>query len=273
MAVNNNGVDVCYNVQTVVDDKHSLIVDINVINNPTDHGQLSEMSKQAIDAFEVNSIKSLADKGYYNADDLKACDKENITTYVAKQVFSNSTGEREFYCDRFKYDKEKDVYVCPAGYNLKCTIKTPIKEDTKHIEYANYEACSKCQYKDKCTTSKQGRTIRRCVDQDFLDSVDERTAKNKELYKRRQMIVEHPFGTIKRGWGLSYFLTRGLQSVKTEISLAFLAYNMKRAINILGIKEMIKRLEGLLHLSNLYKAYINIYWEIMRTIRVKYEPI
>ncbi|MBZ4655726.1 MAG: hypothetical protein JG759_274 [Thermoanaerobacter sp.] len=259
MAVNNNGVDMCYNVQTVVDDKHSLIVDTNVINNPTDHGQLSEMGKRAKEVFEVENIIALADKGYYNADDLKKCEKENITTYVSKQVFSNSTGEREFYSDRFKYDKEKDVYVCPAGYELKCTRKTPIKEDTKYIEYANYEACSKCQYKDKCTTSKQGRRIKRCIDQDFLDLVDERTAKNKELYKRRQMIVEQPFGTIKRGWGLSYFLTRGLESVKTKISLAFLAYKMKRVINILGIKEIIKRLEELLYSSNLYTLHINTY--------------
>ncbi|MBZ4647186.1 MAG: hypothetical protein JG777_2675 [Clostridia bacterium] len=261
MAVNNNGVDICYNVQTVVDSKHCLIVDCNVINNPTDHGQLSEMGKRAKEVFGVESIKALADKGYYNADDLKICEEENITTYVAKQVFSNSTGEKEFYCDRFKYDQEKDVYICPAGHELRCTRKTPINENTKQIKYANYEACSKCEYKDKCTKSKEGRAITRCIDQDFLDVVDERTAKNKELYKKRQMIVEHPFGTIKRGWGLSYFLTRGLESVKEEASLAFLAYNMKRVINILGIKEVIKRLEGLLHPSNLCKLHINIYWK------------
>lgn len=263
MAVNNNGVDVCYNVQTVVDDKHCLIVDINVINNPTDHGQLSEMSIRAMDVFEVDNIKCLADKGYYNADDLKACEKENITTYVAKQVFSNATGERDFYSDKFEYDKEKNVYICPAGYELKCKRKAPIKNDTKYTEYANYEACSKCEYKDKCTTSKKGRRIKRSIDQGFLDSVDDRTSENKELYKRRQMIVEHPYGTVKRGWGLSYFLTRGLRSVKTEVSLAFLAYNMKRVMNILGIKEMIKRLEGLFHPSNLCKLHKNIYWKFI----------
>ncbi|SET79979.1 Transposase DDE domain-containing protein, partial [Natronincola peptidivorans] len=64
------------------------------------------------------------------------------------------------------------------------------------------------------------------------------------LYKQRQMIVEHPFGTIKRGLGMTYFLTKGMQSVKAEISFAFLAYNIKRAINILGVKEIIRRLTG-----------------------------
>jgi len=261
MAVNNNGVDVCYNVQTVVDSKHKLIVDCNVINNPADQGQLSEMAGRAKDIFEVDSIKALADKGYYNADDLKVCENENIETYVAKQVFSNATGEREFYSDKFKYNKEKDVYVCPAGYELSCSIKK-VTEKTNRLSYKNNEACNGCKYRDLCTKSKKGRVITRTIDQDFLDTVDERTSANKELYKTRQMIVEHPFGTIKRGWGISYFLTRGIESVKAEVSLAFLTYNMKRIINILGVKEILKRLKGLKTSFNLFKLHINNYWDI-----------
>ena len=257
MAVNNNGVDVCYNVQTVVDSKHKLVVDCNVINNPTDHGQLGEMAGRAKKLFEVDSIKALADKGYYNADDLKACEKEGIITYVAKQVFSNATGEREFYSDKFEYNREKDVYICPAGYELSCSIKR-ITEKTKRLNYKNNKACGQCEYKDLCTESKNGRVIARTIDQDFLDTVDQRTSENKELYKTRQMIVEHPFGTIKRGWGLSYFLTRGTESVKTEASLAFLAYNMKRVINILGVKKIVKRLKGLNYSFNLFTIHINI---------------
>ncbi|WP_093315653.1 transposase [Tindallia californiensis] len=85
---------------------------------------------------------------------------------------------------------------------------------------------------------------RRPIDQDFLDRVDQRTAENKDLYKQRQIIAKHPFGTIKRGLGITYFLTKGMQSVKAEISFAFLAYIMKRAINILGVQEIIRRLTG-----------------------------
>lgn len=260
MAVNNNGVDVCYNVQTVVDSKHKLIVDCDVINNPTDHGQLSEMGMRAKQTFEVDEIKALADKGYYNADDLKVCEKEGIIAYVSKQVFSNSTGEREFYADQFRYDKEKDVYICPKGHELSCTRKKPVDENTKRLNYRNSKACGQCELKDKCTKSENGRVIARSTNQDFLDTVDERTIGNKELYKTRKMIVEHPFGTIKRGWGLSYFLTKGIGSVKTEASLAFLAYNMKRAMNILGIREIVKRLEELLCSFNLFDLHINICW-------------
>lgn len=259
MAVNNNGVDVCYNVQTVVDSKHKLIVDCNVINNPADQGQLSEMAGSAKAVFGVESIKALADKGYYNADDLKVCEKEHIETYVSKQVFSNATGHREFYPDKFKYDKEKNVYICPAGHELGCTRKKVIDEKTKNLNYRNSKACKNCEYKDLCTKNKRGRTITRNIDQDFLDTVDSRTSGNKELYKMRQMIVEHPFGTIKRGWGISYFLTRGLESVKTEASLAFLAYNMVRVINILGVKELLKRLKGLKSSFNLFSLHISNY--------------
>jgi len=266
MAVNNNGVDVCYNVQTVVDSKHSLIVDCNVINNPTDHGQLSEMGYRAKDVFKVDSIKALADKGYYNADDLKKCEKEGITTYVSKQVFSNATGEREFYADRFEYDREKNVYICPAGHELNCIRKKAIDENTKDIKYKNNKACSNCNLRDKCTESKNGRVIRRSIDQDFLDKVDQRTIENKELYKTRQMIVEHPFGTIKRNWGLSYFLTRGIDSVKTEAYLAFLAYNMKRVINILGIKELLRRLKGLYYSFSYFNSDVNNYWKVGRLV-------
>ncbi|RCX06873.1 DDE family transposase, partial [Anaerobacterium chartisolvens] len=71
----------------------------------------------------------------------------------------------------------------------------------------------------------------------------------------RQTIVEHPFGTIKRGWGFSYFLTRGIESVKTETCLAFLAYNLKRVINIVGTKEILKRLKGLKDSFNLSNVH------------------
>ena len=255
MSVNNNGIDVCYNVQTVVDSKHKLVVDCDIINNPTDHGYLSKMGKRAKDVFEVDTIKVLADKGYYNTDDLKKCVKEGLITYVLKQVFSNATGEREFYSDRFKYDKERNKYLCPAGQELYLMRKSTVTEKTKKLMYKNVDACNKCQLKVKCTKSEDGRMIIRSVDQDFLDIVDKRTEENKELYRKRQMIVEHPFGTVKRGWGFSYFLTKGLESVRTEVSLAFLAYNMKRVINIMGIENILKRLKELFCFSTSLNTY------------------
>ena len=245
MSVNNNGIDVCYNVQTAVDSKHCLIIDVDVINNAADQNQLSPMAKKAKEILGAETLTVAADKGYYVAEDLKICEEEKITTYVAKQTQANSTGDKEYYADKFTFDSEKNVYVCPMGQEL--NYYRTRKEDgiVKRIDYRNYEACAKCQELKRCTTSEKGRTVSRHADQDFLDMVNARTKENKELYKKRQMIVEHPFGTVKRGWGFQNFLTKGLASVKTEASLMFLAYNLKRAINIIGVKGMLERLKEL----------------------------
>lgn len=243
MSVNNNGIEVCYNIQTVVDGKHSLIVDCGVTNNPTDHGQLSNMAKKAQKIFKKRKFKVLADKGYYSAKELKACQEAGLGTYVAKQKAANRTGDEEFYSDKFIYNSEEDHYICPAGNILMLGRKRKEKGEIIGYDYINYKACSSCELKDRCTTAKRGRSIFRNIDQNLLDKVDKRTAANKSLYSKRQMIVEHPFGTIKRNWGYTHFLTRGLKSVKTEISLIFLAYNLKRAINILGVNVIIRKLQ------------------------------
>jgi len=237
MKVNNNGIDVCYNVQTVVDAKNKLVVDFEVTNNPSDQNQLSEMSLRAKEVFEVDELECLADKGYYNADDLIKCEREHITTYVSKQTNPNRTGNRDFYSDKFKYDEDKNVYICPCNHEL--IFKR--KKDERNV-YANYEACGKCEFREQCTTSKKGREISRAKNQDFLDIVDSRTAANKEKYKQRQFMIEHVFGTIKRTMNEGYFLTRRIPSVRAEASLTFLAYNFKRVLNILSVKEIMRKL-------------------------------
>jgi hypothetical protein len=162
---------------------------------------------------------------------------------VTKQISSNATGVREFYGDKFKYDKERDIYICPQGkelYRMNHRIENP-----KRVKYRNFKACGKCEYKDSCTTSKKGREITRAKDQDFLDIVDARTRYNFDKYLQRQMIVEHPFGTIKRTMNAGYYLTRGMESVEAETALIMLSYNIKRAINIIGVKELIRKIRSL----------------------------
>lgn len=128
----------------------------------------------------------------------KKCVEEEITPYVTKQIYSNGTGDKDFYTDKFQYDKEDKVYICPAGQRLH--YYRDRKKDSKVIghEYRNYEACKNCELKDRCTKKQKGRTNFRNVDQDFLDTIDLQTELNIDKYKLRQMIVEHPFGTIKR---------------------------------------------------------------------------
>lgn len=241
MAVNNKGIDVCYNVQTVVDSKHSLIADCEVTNNPTDHGQLSIMGKRAKEVFQTEELEVLADKGYYSTNDLIECEKANLKTYVAKPNNKDNLKDEEYRLDKFQYDAAKDLYICPTGHELYPGQIRKINE-VKYQDYKNYRACRKCESRDRCTKSQRGRVISRNLNQSLLDEVDRRTQDNKDLYRMRQTIVEHPFGVIKRQWGFGYFLTRGLDSVKAETSLMFLAYNIRRVINILGIEAMKTRL-------------------------------
>ena len=243
MGSNNKGVDISYNVQTAVDAKYKLIADYKVTTNASDFGELDNMTLMVRKLYGGKKFKVVADKGYYRTEDLKRIVSKGITPYVSRQIFSNGTGDKDFYSNKFQYDKEKNVYKCPAGNELHYAIDR--KTRAKGIigaDYRNYEACSKCEFKERCTKSKKGRSIYRPIEQDFLDIIDQQTQENMEIYKQRQMIVEHPFGTIKRSFGAYYFLTRGKKSVTVEIGLSFLAYNMKRAINILGNKEILKKL-------------------------------
>ena len=244
MASNNNGLNVSYNVQVAVDAKHKMVTGFEVTNNPNDSGQLSHMALETKEFLEVDQIDALADKGYFKAEDLKTCAENGITPYVSKQTYSNGTGDKEFYPDKFQYDRERNVYICPAGKELSYAKARKTKD--KGIigyDYNNYQACKDCPYKERCTKSTKGRSIFRHVDQDFLDLIDERTKANKEKYSLRAIIVEHPFGTLKRNWNAYYFLTRGLCSVNAEMALSFLAYNLKRAIKVLGVKEILRRLK------------------------------
>ncbi len=241
MAVNNNGVDICYNVQTVVDEKHKLVVDCEAINNPTDHRQLSHLSKRAKELFNTEELKVLADKGYYSTKELKECQANGIETYVAKQKRATGKVDPEFSKEHFVYDQEQDIYICPAKQKL-FPGRLRKGDETKYRDYKNFRACKKCELKERCTRSSKGRSISRNLDQAVLDEVDARTQANRDLYQKRQMIVEHPFGTVKRTWGYSYFLTKGLKSVQAEADLAFLAYNLRRVISIVGVEEIVNRL-------------------------------
>ena len=244
MASNNNGMEVSYNVQATVDSKHKLVTDYEVTNSPNDLGQLSKMALRAKEFYSKDELEALADKGYYGVEELKACVENGIKPYVSKQTYSNGTGDKDFYLDKFKYDKENDIYICPAGEKLSYAKTRRSKEKgILGYDYRNYQACNDCSFKKRCTRSKKGRSIFRHIDQDFLDTIDEQTKANMDKYKLGALIVEHPFGTIKRNWNAYYFLTRGKCSVNAEMALSFLAYNLKRAINVLGVKEILRRLK------------------------------
>jgi transposase len=233
-----HGTDVCYNVQTVVDDKHKLIVEHEVTNDPTDQAQLSRMAIGAKQTLGVDELEAVADRGYYDGSEVKKCEQAGITVYVAKQQTSANQRHGLYTKEDFSYNSAIDCYVCPAGKELGYRYDTV--ESGRHIRYYSTKECRTCEIKNKCTCNKRGRRITRWVDEAILEQMSERVRANPEKMKKRKELAEHPFGTMKRAMASGYFLMRGIKKVAAEMSLTVLGYNIKRVINILGVKKMIE---------------------------------
>lgn len=97
-------------------------------------------------------------------------------------------------------------------------------------------------YRKACTSSMSGRTIQRWEHEDILESVYQDTWNN-DIYKQRRCIVEHPFGTVKRSFGYSFFLRRQMDNVDAEASSMFIAYNFKRLLSMFSTQKLIKMFE------------------------------
>jgi transposase len=226
-----------YNVQTAVDAKHSLIVDTQVTNTTSDSGALGIMAIKAQENLEAKNLSVVADKGYYNGKEVLACDTIGVTAYVAKPLTSANTARGLYGKESFKYDAKKNCYICPAEKKLSYRFAT--NEKGRAIYYYRASGCKSCPLKARCTRNKENRTITRLAFEEVQEKMAERVAKNPQIMRRRKAIIEHCFGTIKRSLGYDYFLCRGLRNVATEVNLTVLAYNLKRACNLLGVNNLI----------------------------------
>jgi IS5 family transposase len=225
MKASNGGKDVSYNVQATVDSKHKLIAGVLVTNTPNDQGQLHNSAKAVKDNLGLKDMTVLGDKGYYSTEDIKKCHDDGITTIVAKPDKKDSD-DALFKKEEFIYDKDTDSYTCPAGQILRFSA-----EDKCYMRYRNVKACNKCALKSLCTKGNR-KDICRHVHEEHAEQNDSDFEENTALYRTRQELSEHPFGTIKRTMGIRQFLLRGLVNVNAEAALIFLAYNLKRLRNI-----------------------------------------
>jgi transposase len=234
-----HGVEVSYNVQIVVDHKHKLVVEHEVSNEVTDQGQLSTMAGKAKEMLGVKSLEVVADRGYYNGEEVKACEQSGMTVYVPKTNNSSNIKRGLFTKEEFIYDPEKDCYRCPAGKELSYRFEGV--EQGRPVRSYEIFGCNSCELKSKCSINKRGRRrITRWVDEAILEAMARRVAEHSEKVELRKCLAEHPFGTIKRSMNQGYFLMCGLTKVGAEMSLTILAYNLKRVMNILGVKTMIE---------------------------------
>jgi transposase len=234
-------VGVGYNIQLAVDAKNKMIVEQAVTNQVVDMGLLKETAEPARALLDVEQIDVVADRGYFKSEDIEACEKAGITPYVPKPQRGSSVRNGFFRKDEFRYDAARNAYICPAGQEL-----TPIREgklrELKKVDYGNATACRACALRPRCT--RDVRAVSRLENEDALDRMTERLKARPEILDRRRETVEHPFGSIKQWMNQGAFLMKGLENVRAEFSLTAFAYNLRRALNILGVDAMTAAVRG-----------------------------
>ena len=219
-----------------MDTEHHLIVAHEVTNTVVDRTLLSPMARQAKAAMGAERIAFLADQGYFSGEEILACEAIDVTPYVPKPCTSGAKAAGRFGKDDFAYNAAENTYRCPAGETLTHRCTTVAEGRTLHAYWTT--TCGDCALKTKCTPAKE-RVVRRWEHEAVIDAMLDRLDRAPDCMTIRRRTVEHPFGTLKAWMGHTHFLTKGLEKVKTEMSLSVLAYNLKRMVAILGAKPLI----------------------------------
>jgi transposase len=243
-------VEVSYNTQAAVDDKYKLVVATHTINR-NDRNALANMVLETKSNLQVETFTVLADKGYNNAREIETCQKAGITTIVAQQEIVNSNDKgttKEYLVTNFIYNKETDTYTCPQNQTLTTTGTWHTKKrDSGSHQFKKYRstACKTCAALKLCTAKADGRReIERSQYAEATELNNKNYKENYQLYRQRQELNEHIFGTIKRVWGYYYTNLKGLKKVNGEWSLIMTVYNMKRSLNILGFESLMQKLNA-----------------------------
>jgi transposase len=238
-------VEVGYNIQTTVDAKNKIILDqfAGGVNDLNDLGKAVKRTQQTLD---IKKMNVLADAGYYNGAEIAYVERLGAKPYVSPREPTHQKQEGYRKSD-FSYDRLNDIYICPQGHQLKhiLTFRRGSKRKYNVKRYTTPN-CNNCPVRDHCTSSIHGRYIERPSHQNYVERNNNRVNKNKDYYRQRQTIVEHPFGTFKRHWGMTHVMVRGRKNVETEYRLAAICYNLQRSLSILGHDTLIKRLETLI---------------------------
>ena len=255
MTTNSKKMDVCYNVQTAVDTQNKLIVDFAVTNHANDKNSITPMATSVKALMGVETIAVVTDAGYESIQDIMAAMNQGVDVHVAGTDFDicvpaaegEQTAITGHHNGRCVYIADRNIALCPMGNVLYPKYHTKNSRDEKGV-FFNYAACKKCA--NKCTKDVRGRCQHHVpmAEADFTKEYNDQGLTVKQvrikpdpaLVKQRKAIIEHPFGTIKRAMDAGYCLTKGIRNVAGEFSLTFLAYNLKRAINILGCKKLIE---------------------------------
>ena len=233
-----NRIGVGYNIQIAVDTKHKLIAEQQVHNKVSDLGLLAETANAARENLGVDQIDVVADRGYYKIEDIEDCEAAGVTPYVPKPLRGSAVKNGFFTKEQFHYDADADVLICPGGQKLTPKYKSKVR-DNDTVIFVNRAACKACALRERCTNAAFRKVIR-YENEAILDRMAARLAANPEVMDQRRESVEHPFGSIKQWMGQKDFLTRRIENVRGEFSLTALAFNIRRALTLVGVTGLIR---------------------------------
>jgi transposase len=244
----NNISEVAYNVQTVVDAKHYLPIDYKVTNE-NDTRALSGMMRRTTIILGTPNFTALYDKGYHTGSEIKKAVTSGIQIMVAIPAIASVAPDENYNMSHFKYDQINDTYTCPQNH-IMTTNGNYYQKSKNGYSYAakHYKthACQDCPAKAFCTISIKGRLIVRTEFAEYVEQNRLNIQADPATYKKRQSIVEHPYGTIKRQWGYYYVITKkGMKRASADVGFMFIAYNLRRLMNIIGKNLLRKYLQEL----------------------------
>jgi len=262
MIIRNNITEVAYNTQTTVDSKNNIPIDFKVTNQ-NDKKAMGNMLQRAKSILGTNDFTALYDKGYHTGSEFDIAEKLGIDVMVAipGKSISSQAPDPKYNVENFIYNQHDNTYTCPQGNTL--TTNGSWHKSSSGSQFQQYKTtkCKNCTVRKKCTKAKQnGKIVQRRIYAQNIEDNRQRIENDKATYKKRQAIVEHPYGTIKRQWGFSYILTKKyIHRASADVGFMMIAYNLRRIINILG-KDLLQE-----YLQNV----INTIFHIFGIIRLK----
>jgi len=274
MIVRNNITEVAYNIQATVDSKHYIPIDYKVTGN-NDTKAMGNMLRRAKTILRTNDLTALYDKGYHTGSGFKVAHDLGIPTLVAVPAIGRASQAPDpaYNAEHFAYDGDNDAYTCPQGHVLKSNGS---RYRARNYYFKQYKTgkCKGCPVRELCTTAKNGKILQRSEFREHIEGNAKRVAADRELYRQRQAIVEHPFGTIKRQWGFDHIMTKKYRTrASADTGPIFIAYNLKRILNILAenapenpLRALRKALAGP---KILYRAYLRPLEKPLRPVRRK----
>jgi hypothetical protein len=235
-----------YNVQSVVDDEHGLIVQAEAVAEVNDRNQFARQIDQANEVLETSCKVACADAGYADTDELEKIDGQGVKVIVPSQRQALHEEEGPFSKSHFTYNKELDCYFCPEGHPLNYH-STEKRKNKRHYHIKSKKLCHACQHYGQCTQAKGGRSVARLHNEEVKLKLEAQyeEASSQAIYKRRKSRVEHPFGHIKRNLKTDSFLLRRKDGVQAETSLLATCFNIARMITIFGVGNLIEKFKGL----------------------------